>query len=643
MEGQAPPYAILSHTWGNDEVTYEDIRGILKPRRMTGWTKIKYSAEQALQDRLDFLWVDTCCIDKTSSSELQEAINSMYQWYQSSVKCYAYLSDVSSCPYLMDETMHDSLDLQEWGRHVAASRWFTRGWTLQELIAPKHVEFYGREWTLVGSKDRLAKTLSEITQIDFEVLTGRVQVSSMSVAKRMCWAARRQTSRVEDRAYSLLGIFDVNMPLLYGEGAKAFRRLQEEIIKISVDHSIFVWDTIGELHSGALLAPSPENFAHANKVVRVGEPEAFEMTNKGLNMNLLIITQQQAPDYDISHDRVRSASQIAGGVSSQTDSGQAPDGTVKERAETTNATAPPTDGAHFVSDRTTHVESRRRSNSGDGHELRVENPESQDQPDATGAKGERKDRGEGRPHTQSSSEVYAVLNCRYQTDLSGILALRLQRYEVGNDYHAVLGPNDWKSLDAMWTHQSSSRTVFLAREQVMTRSSRASLNITRTFEHRSSHVTFWVRSRLNQTKLTTVLPSYTGHTMTDEFVTVNAEEQPLAFLVYQGLSREEFVIGFGFDAEESVQSDSFVTYVAANIGPLQTEELSQPITWMRRNNIVPGQPKTMRGQDYNLLVVTSSKGDLMGEAVRTVWIEICPLVEVQDVNVVKVFHERLGD
>lgn len=164
----------------------------------------------------------SCCIDKTSTAELSEALNSMFKWYQMAKVCYGYLSDVCELAQLPQ------------------SRWFTRGWTLQELIAPKDVRFYGREWNYLGSKLDLQHEIYDITRIDANVLAGR-SLDTVSVATRMSWAVNRQTARVEDLAYCLMGIFNVNMPLLYGEGCKSFIRLQEEIMRTSEDHSLFAW------------------------------------------------------------------------------------------------------------------------------------------------------------------------------------------------------------------------------------------------------------------------------------------------------------------------------------------------------------------------------------------------------------------
>jgi hypothetical protein len=218
--------------------------------------KVLKSAKLASQDGYKYIWIDTCCIDKSSSAELSEAINSMFSWYQGSAVCYAFLSDYR----------HHGDQAQDCT--LSKSRWFTRGWTLQELIAPSEVRFFDSGWTPFGDRRLLSSHIATVTRIDEALLrresvcyhhdvlsrrgcqdcsrgatalTGR-SLKSYSISARMSWAARRETTRVEDTAYCLLGIFDVAMPLLYGEGLKAFRRLQEEIVRHSNDQTFLVWD-----------------------------------------------------------------------------------------------------------------------------------------------------------------------------------------------------------------------------------------------------------------------------------------------------------------------------------------------------------------------------------------------------------------
>jgi len=225
-----PQYAILSHTWGadDDEVTYRDIvEGEGKSK--TGYRKLSFCAKQAARDGLKLFWVDTCCIDKASSAELQEAINSMYQWYQKADRCYVYLSDVSTG----GSAGSDSSPQQAWKQTFQDSRWFTRGWTLQELLAPTSVDFFSAEGERLGSKASLLQEIHAATGISPQALQG-TPLHHFSVEMRLSWADRRNTKREEDRAYALLGICEVHLPLIYGEGEKnAFRRLKEEIQRSS--------------------------------------------------------------------------------------------------------------------------------------------------------------------------------------------------------------------------------------------------------------------------------------------------------------------------------------------------------------------------------------------------------------------------
>ncbi|KAJ3548062.1 hypothetical protein NM208_g1198 [Fusarium decemcellulare] len=235
-----PPYAILSHTWGEQEITMANWNSMeeVELRELRGYAKIQFSLDQATKDGLGWVWVDTCCIDKTSSAELSEAINSMFRWYQNATVCYAYLSDVSANDDLVQS--------------MPKSYWFTRGWTLQELLAPRHVVLYSQEWQCLGTKYGLVRLLSSITRIGEEYLSGK-DIQLASVAKRMSWASRRNTSRVEDIAYCLLGVFDINVPLIYGEGMKAFQRLQGEILRtIPYDHTLYAWGTTIDWESAKL-------------------------------------------------------------------------------------------------------------------------------------------------------------------------------------------------------------------------------------------------------------------------------------------------------------------------------------------------------------------------------------------------------
>jgi hypothetical protein len=217
---EIPPYAILSHTWGEDheEVNYRDIvekKGATKP----GYAKLQFCARQAVRNHIRYIWVDTACIDKSSSAELSEAINSMYRWYQCAAVCYVYLSDVTHKVMQAD------------ARIIQSSRWFRRGWTLQELIAPKSVQFFTAEEIYIGDRASLQHDIVEVTGIPEAVLQGRLDaIKHCTTHQVLSWAKRRQTKREEDAVYCLMGLFDVNMPLLYGEGrTRALRRLFIEI------------------------------------------------------------------------------------------------------------------------------------------------------------------------------------------------------------------------------------------------------------------------------------------------------------------------------------------------------------------------------------------------------------------------------
>lgn len=276
-----PPYAILSHAWGDQEVTFQDWQNRQQAATKRGFSKIQKACSEALNYKLDWLWVDTNCIDKSSSAELSEAINSMFAYYQKSEICFVYLVDVSTV----------NQDRKLLFSQIRNSRWFTRGWTIQELIAPQHLVFHAADWSRIGRKDgSLVNLFTSITKIDMVYLNGRKSIHRASVSKRMSWLAKRTTTRTEDMAYCMLGIFDINMPLLYGEGRRAFFRLQEEIIKSCNDHTIFCWEwtDIVPDNWASLLAPWPTVFEGAGDFEKLGSNEisVFSMTNAGLSIRL---------------------------------------------------------------------------------------------------------------------------------------------------------------------------------------------------------------------------------------------------------------------------------------------------------------------------------------------------------------------
>ena len=289
--GDATPlYAILSHTWGEDEVLFQDL-ATKDHKQKHGYKKIEGCCQAAAEQHIKYVWVDSCCIDKSSSAELSEAINSMFNWYKASKVCFIYLEDV---PTGLDPFAPRSA--------FRISRWWTRGWTLQELLAPLHIVFFDTTWERVFSSEieqgRFRKStlpvrseeivkrdekrsegrlmevipkmryslLTEITGIPSAVLDKELPLSKVSAACKFSWASQRMTTRVEDKAYCLMGLLGVNMPLLYGEGERAFVRLQELVIGSSDDISLLAWgyglswEEIEELDYSRPLARSPTAF-----------------------------------------------------------------------------------------------------------------------------------------------------------------------------------------------------------------------------------------------------------------------------------------------------------------------------------------------------------------------------------------------
>ncbi|KAK3494192.1 heterokaryon incompatibility protein-domain-containing protein [Neurospora hispaniola] len=366
-----PPYAILSHTWSpspDDEVTFQEFISLppheLEKKKEKGYAKIKHTCHRAKKSGIEWAWVDTCCIDKSSSAELTEAINSMWGWYRGATVCFAVLEDLepverelkgvggngqgrgqkqkrngngkwngqgqeqngknsgdkrwegkdggsnvgssrsnvsaattgsgtgtgSATSSQTQAGRMDHLSHDEKVARFKSCRWFTRGWTLQELIAPSRMGFYNSKWEFVGEKSSLKHVLAEITQINESVLENSALLPTIPVAQRMSWASSRVTTRPEDMAYCLLGIFDVQIPLLYGEGEKAFIRLQEEIVKETNDFSLFAWKTdrkSGTQHQKhwGILAPSPKEFASCRDIVNWGNTlynAECLITSKGL-------------------------------------------------------------------------------------------------------------------------------------------------------------------------------------------------------------------------------------------------------------------------------------------------------------------------------------------------------------------------
>ena len=306
---EIPTYAILSHTWGREEVSFKEFVRAREDKHFditskAGYRKIIATCKEAEKEGCSYAWVDTCCIDKASSAELTEAINSMFSWYRQSKICFAYL-----CDFELHESDGD-LHPYEFGAALRECRWFTRGWTLQELLAPRHVRFLNSQWQNIGTRGDLHQLIASITSLPKSVLVipPKDDVRDFPVATRISWVAKRQTARIEDLSYSLLGILDLNMPMLYGEGAAAFTRLQGEIIRKYNDLSIFAWtgDAIGKGYMN-ILAAAPSAFASSaavsyrnNMKGRLAHRLAaqFSLTNQGVLFPSVRLQYQSAvPGY----------------------------------------------------------------------------------------------------------------------------------------------------------------------------------------------------------------------------------------------------------------------------------------------------------------------------------------------------------
>ena len=227
-----PPYAILSHRWSDSEILMEDITSEIYKEKEEGYKKLMFCAEQAVRDKLHYFWIDTCCIDRWNNNERSRAINSMFQWYRNAMRCYVFLSDVSV------STITEPVQRSDWEASFCASAWFTRGWTLQELIAPVSVDFFSREGRRLGDKTSLDQLLHSITGIPFTALRN-CPLNQFSTSERMRWTERRVTTEGEDMVYCLLGLLGISMPATYGEGQEsALERLQAEIQGLSSAPSI---------------------------------------------------------------------------------------------------------------------------------------------------------------------------------------------------------------------------------------------------------------------------------------------------------------------------------------------------------------------------------------------------------------------
>ena len=342
-----PSYAILSHTWGSDdeEISFRDVNDEkrLSFKAGAGRTKLDGCCTQAKKDGYKYIWIDTCCIDQHSERELGEAINSMFRWYRDASTCYVYLSDVSvSDALICDDSIKAPPSLRK-------SRWFTRGWTLQELIAPKSLHFYDANWKSIGTKQQLIDELVKITGIPRLYLRNRLLLSMASVAQRMSWAAQRVTKRSEDMAYCLLGLFNISIPLIYGEGGdKAFIRLQEEIMRKTPDDSILAWDygkSPTEMQCGAL-ATSPRNFLLSRPIVCNDPDSAYaspiEVSGGNLSLQRRLHTDEEGQSFLILNCHPEGTAGQVTAVRVRLDTTQSPHNLYK-RLQASALTSLPTD------------------------------------------------------------------------------------------------------------------------------------------------------------------------------------------------------------------------------------------------------------------------------------------------------------
>jgi hypothetical protein len=324
VSGKPPPYAILSHRWESQEITFKtldpkalrnlDSSTVSKDFRASA-EKIRGSCRVARQQGFDHVWIDTVCIDKSSSEELRVALSSMFKWYREAAICHAYLNDVTF--FQIGEHYADMFCSNNESRKGQPSEWFERGWTLQELLAPRKLEFYDKSWNWIGTRDQLAPIVGKVAGISADYLrdprdggTGKARFREASIATKMSWMAGRRTTAVEDIAYSMLGIFNVDLTPRYGEGVRAFTRLQAVILLNwgTFDESLFAWecppdgllrcyrnwDTIPTFKENVwgLLAPSPDCFSKSANIVviphkvvqRLGD--GFTRSNHGVAVTL---------------------------------------------------------------------------------------------------------------------------------------------------------------------------------------------------------------------------------------------------------------------------------------------------------------------------------------------------------------------
>lgn len=253
--GPPSSYAVFFHAHGSDDIGFEDFS---KPQMLLckdGFHRLWQACSRARNHGSEWLWSDAVCIDRGSSTALTEAFNSLARIYQHCIFSIIYLEDLPC-----SDCVGGGLE-----KRLAKCAWLRNVWVLPQLIFPKHSFIYDRDWAEIGTKASLARQLSLVTSIEQSVLINPAALGEYSVAKRMSWASHLEASRPEDRSFALLGILGVHMPIVYGEGQKAFIRLQEEILRDTNDYSLFAWRPEVPQEYRGLFAYSPAEFQHFDK------------------------------------------------------------------------------------------------------------------------------------------------------------------------------------------------------------------------------------------------------------------------------------------------------------------------------------------------------------------------------------------
>lgn len=245
-----PSYATFSYVTDENEASFEDLAQAQKDRCKDSIKIIERACDQARIAGYEWLWNHAACVDKRSCAAQSEAINSLPRIYRDCEHSIVYLEDL----------YHDQFEDEQIGERLAACRWIKNIWAIPQIVFPREVYFYSSDWSQIGTKRSLLPHLSSIIGIDQPALEHWGCLEDYSIARRMSWASEMTAFRTEDLAYALLGLFDVGMPIIYGEGGKAFLKLQEEIIRDTDDFSLLAWDNFDGQECNGLFAYSPACF-----------------------------------------------------------------------------------------------------------------------------------------------------------------------------------------------------------------------------------------------------------------------------------------------------------------------------------------------------------------------------------------------